>query len=69
MKGVVTLAERIRKQIASMQIAVDGKYVRVTASFGVTPLGKWDDEYQQGKHDLLCRQRIVPVKKEGSQYD
>ena len=36
MKGVVTLAERIRKRIASGQIEVDGKNVGVTASFGVT---------------------------------
>lgn len=36
MKGVVTLAERIRKQIASMRMEVDGKNVGVTASFGVT---------------------------------
>jgi diguanylate cyclase (GGDEF)-like protein len=36
MKGVVTLAERIRTQIASMQIEVKEKNVGVTASFGVT---------------------------------
>jgi len=36
MKGVVTLAERIRKRIASMRIVVDEKNVCVTASFGVT---------------------------------
>ena len=36
MKGVVTLAERIRKQIASMPVALDNERIRITASFGVT---------------------------------
>jgi diguanylate cyclase (GGDEF)-like protein len=35
MKGVVTLAERIRKQIDSLRMELYGKNVGVTASFGV----------------------------------
>ncbi|WP_319526000.1 GGDEF domain-containing protein [uncultured Desulfosarcina sp.] len=52
MKGVVTLAERIRKQIASMQIAVDSKYVSVTASFGVT---LWENGMTNtNKENMIC---------------
>jgi diguanylate cyclase (GGDEF)-like protein len=36
MKGVVVLAERLRKQIEAMLLDVDGEKVAVTASFGVT---------------------------------
>ena len=36
MKGVVIIAERVRKQIALMQIDINGKIIGVTASFGVT---------------------------------
>ena len=36
MKGVVVLAERVRKKIASIQFDIDGEGVSVTASFGVT---------------------------------
>jgi len=52
MKGVVTLAERIRKRIASVQIEVDGKNVGVTASFGVT---LWEKGMAcTSKENMIC---------------
>jgi diguanylate cyclase (GGDEF)-like protein len=52
MKGVVTLAERIRKRIASMRMDVDEKIVRVTASFGVT---LWEPGMADaGKDNMIC---------------
>jgi diguanylate cyclase (GGDEF)-like protein len=52
MKGVVTLAERIRKRIASLRIAVDEKNVGVTASFGVT---LWEKGMARtSKENMIC---------------
>jgi diguanylate cyclase (GGDEF)-like protein len=43
-KGVVNLAERIRRNVAALDCACEGQHVRMTASFGVATLNDNDDE-------------------------
>lgn len=42
-KGVKRLADRIRRNVAAMDCACEGKHIKMTASFGVTTLRKDED--------------------------
>jgi len=61
-KGVKRLADRIRRNIAAMDCACEGKHIKMTASFGVTTLRKDED----GKA-LFARtdQALYQAKKDG----
>ena len=44
LKGVVNLAERIRRNVQALDCACEGNHIRMTASFGVATLNEDDDE-------------------------
>ncbi len=61
-KGVKRLADRIRRNVAEMDCACEGRHIRMTASFGVATLRK-----DEGGKALFARtdQALYQAKKDG----